>query len=443
MSFHKALRQRALRTCAQGAVALVTVLLAACGGGGGSSTTTTNTTVSANAIVGDSIPGANVIAVSVDGGPAGSAYQANRLFTDVTICVPGTATCQTLDHVLVDTGSTGLRVIASAITNTGLQNLTKVTGDTGKTLLNCATFLDGTFAWGPVAYADVKLGSKTAGNLPIQLIADSLVGSTSGYNSSASACSSGSGGITKVTGTSPTDATALGAKGILGIGHLKEDCGAACVLSAFVSTQGYYYECATTSAGSCTSTVASKAPLGKQIKNPVPLFNGDNNGLAVVLPAISPAGAERATTLQGSIVFGVDTQANNSSAGATLLQLNSSGYFTATLNGVTMPASFLDSGSNGIFFDTGLNRCNGFYCPASATTFTGTLKGTNNVSKDVSFDIKTAQFATNYHVFPLLAGPLGKSNAFDGGLPFFFGRKVFVGIEGAASNLGAGAYYGF
>lgn len=447
MCFHNVQPYQALRRRAYFAGVFMSALLAACGGGGGGSSTTTNsttgTTTSANAIVGDSIAGSNVIAVSVDAGPAGSAYLANRLFTDVTICAPGTTTCQTLDHVLVDTGSTGLRVIASAITSTGLQNLTKLTGDTGKTLLNCVTFLDGSFAWGPVAYADVKLGGKTASNLPIQLVADSLVGSTSGYNSSASACSSSNSGIVKVTGTTSSDSTALGAKGILGIGHLKEDCGSACVTNTFFATQGYYYECTSTTGGSCAGTTPTKAPLAKQVKNPVPQFSGDNNGLAVVLPAISPSGAERATTLQGSIVFGVDTQANNSSAGATLLQLNSNGYITATLNSVTMQSSFLDTGSNGLFFDTSLSSCSGFYCPNTATTFKGTFKGTNNVSKDVSFDVKAAQFAIGYHVFPLLAGPLGKTTAFDGGLPFFFGRKVFMGIEGTSSSLGAGAYYGF
>lgn len=442
MYFLKPLRRLALQGRAHFAglwMGLVAaLLLAACGGGGGGSTTT-STTISANAIMGDSIPGSNVITVTVDSGPDGSAYLANRLFTDVTICVPGTTTCQTLDHVLVDTGSTGLRIMAPAITTPALQSLPKVTGNTGKPLLNCAKFLDGSFAWGPVASVDVKLGGKTASNLSVQLIADSLVAGPSGYNSTASVCSGGT-GITKVIGATSSDTTALGAKGILGIGHLKEDCGNACVSSALL---GAYYECAVTSSGSCTSAATTTATLTKQVRNPVPLFNGDNNGLAVILPAITPAGAERATSLQGSIVFGVDTQSNNSSAGATLLQLNNSGYFTATINNVVMPVSFLDTGSNGLFFDTGLPQCSGFYCPANTTAFSAVFKGSNNLSKTTSFDVKAAQFAFNYHVFPLLAGPSPLSTSFDGGLPFFFGRKVFVGIEGTSSSLGSGAYYGF
>ena len=54
----------------------------------------------------------NVQAVVVDSGPTlnGQPIGANdELFTTVTICVPGTTTCQSIDHVLVDTGSSGLR----------------------------------------------------------------------------------------------------------------------------------------------------------------------------------------------------------------------------------------------------------------------------------------------------------------------------------------------
>ena len=36
-------------------------------------------------------------------------------FITVTVCVPGTATCQNIDHVEVDTGSEGLRLVAPAL----------------------------------------------------------------------------------------------------------------------------------------------------------------------------------------------------------------------------------------------------------------------------------------------------------------------------------------
>ena len=48
---------------------------------------------------------ANVASVVVDAGPAGTS-DVNTLFTTVTVCVPGSTTsCQTIDHIQVDTAS--------------------------------------------------------------------------------------------------------------------------------------------------------------------------------------------------------------------------------------------------------------------------------------------------------------------------------------------------
>src|SRR2546421_9341508 len=61
--------------------------------------------------------GTNVAAVVVDAGPKGAngspVGYVNGIFTTVTVCVPGTSTCQNIDHVLVDTGSSGLRLLAN------------------------------------------------------------------------------------------------------------------------------------------------------------------------------------------------------------------------------------------------------------------------------------------------------------------------------------------
>ena len=55
-------------------------------------------------------PTQNVQPITVNAGPANN--YANGLFTSVTICVPAsTVSCQTIDGVLVDTGSSGLRVL--------------------------------------------------------------------------------------------------------------------------------------------------------------------------------------------------------------------------------------------------------------------------------------------------------------------------------------------
>src|ERR1035438_2125237 len=53
----------------------------------------------------------NVAPIVVDAGPAPQTFiTVNVAFVTVTVCVPGTSTCQNIDHVLVDTGSSRPRL---------------------------------------------------------------------------------------------------------------------------------------------------------------------------------------------------------------------------------------------------------------------------------------------------------------------------------------------
>src|SRR5438552_17467314 len=85
--------------------------LAACGGSGGGllSSESSGQTIASAA--------ANVVTISVDAGPAAAGGGAfNIPYISVTICAPGSTTnCQTIDHIEVDTGSYGLRVISSVL----------------------------------------------------------------------------------------------------------------------------------------------------------------------------------------------------------------------------------------------------------------------------------------------------------------------------------------
>lgn len=102
------------------------VFLAACGGGNGGTPSGVPT------------GGSNTQPIAVDGGPVSGIIYPNGAFTSVTICNPGTTTCQTIGGILVDTGSFGLRILSSAITLAGLQTLTSGTS----TLYNCINFAD-------------------------------------------------------------------------------------------------------------------------------------------------------------------------------------------------------------------------------------------------------------------------------------------------------------
>lgn len=409
------------------ALALIATLLTACGGGGGS------TPAPSEPAVPTAPEAANVSKLTVDAGPLGTGYNVNRLYTTVRVCSPGSTTqCQTIDHVLVDTGSFGVRLLASAMETT--LNLSRLTVAGGLPLLNCVQFVDDTSAWGPVVTADVVLGGKTAKNVPMQVIGDL------DFNTLAQG--------TSCRGTTMTTAKELGANGILGIGLFKEDCGERCNK---IVNNGSYYTCTD---ANCTATTGATARLEQQVQNPVPRFATDNNGVLIDLPAVSAAGAP---SLSGSLVFGIGTQSNNQLTSGAVLTTDSVGYVTTLLAGQNLPSSFtnsfFDSGSNGLFFDsTTITKCGtsapGFYCPTSPVNLSATLVGSNGATRAISFSVDKATdlFGIN-HVLPTLAGDIGDipghPSTFDWGLPFFYGRRVFFGIEGMESALGIGPFYAF
>lgn len=398
-------------------MAAVALMVAGCGGGAGG----TSSAIGA----GGALTGSNVLALTVDAGPADSGYNVNRLYTSITICQPGSARlCQVIDNVLVDTGSTGLRVLASVLSPA--LNLVRSTGTTGFPLVNCVQFVDNTFAFGSVATADVVLGNKLAPNMPIQMVGEASLAPLAGV------CS---------TGTSYTSVSLLGAKGILGVGNFKQDCGQRCVTTV---ANGFYFMC---TSAACTSVSRTTASLEKQVKNPIPLFASDNNGFVIDLPAVPAA----AVSLRGSMIFGVGTQANNQFGNSTLLTTNSQGYFTTRLGSKIWPSSFIDTGSNGLYFDsTSFPACSGnatgFYCPVALTSLVASATGTNGASVNIGFAVENPvpYFAGGTNsVVANLAGSISNPSSFDWGLPFFYGRRVVIGIEGQTSPLGVGPYLAF
>ena len=90
------------------------LLLTGCGGGGSSSTQITNSSPPNTATP----LAANAVSVQVTGGIQGGF--SNLLMASVTVCIHGATRCQTIDNVQVDTGSTGLRLLASALSGLAL-----------------------------------------------------------------------------------------------------------------------------------------------------------------------------------------------------------------------------------------------------------------------------------------------------------------------------------
>lgn len=394
------------------------LLLAGCGGGGGGGGSS-----SPSSAAGTTAPASlsNVLQISVDPGPANGI---NLPFVSVTVCSPGApASCQSVDHVLVDTASVGLRLVASVLPAS--LSLPQQTAG-GAPIAECAHFADGV-SWGSIRIADIQMGGELAASVPVQIINDPAFPTAS----MPAACSSA--GALKQT------PTAVGGNGILGVGVFRQDCGPGCEQSGAL---GIYYSCPT--ASSCVSTALAR-PL--QIQHPVAAFASDNNGVVVQLPAIPPQGS---AALTGSLLFGIGTQSNNVLGAALVFGVNTkSGLFSTSHNGTNYNSSFIDSGSNGIFFqDPSIPLCStrGFYCPPQPLNLLATIQGTNGTNASINFSVANANalFAANptFVAFNDIAASAA-ATVFDWGLPFFFGRSVFVAIEAASTPGGTGPYFAF
>lgn len=404
--------------CAAGIAAGAVMLgaLNACGGAGGTSTPVFHPPA-----------GTNVAPVLVDAGSA--ARSLNLPSVSVTICAPGTNNCQTIDHILVDTASSGLRIIASVLSPS--LTLPAVPTAAGDPMYECTIFADG-YSWGSVRQADVQLADGKASKLALQLIGDPAI-------PVAPADCSGAGGVSENTVAS------FGENGVLGVSVFQQDCGSACVTIANPGNLGFYYGCP---AAGCVGTTVN---LSAQVQNPVAQFAGtNNNGVVVVLPTINKAGQLSAS---GALALGIDTQSNNQLGSAVVLAVDPlSGRFTTTLNSQSLGLSVIDSGSNGYFFaDSALPPCSGntgFYCPSAIQGFSATNQGFNSgASSVVQFNVTNADALLNAHptfaAFINIAGPNPLAGSFDWGLPFFYGRHVFIAFEGHTTSAGSGPFVAY
>lgn len=402
------------------AATVMVLTLSGCGGGGGGNLSGSN---------GNPTPADNTVAVTVDTGPLNN--NINTLFVSVTFCTPGSTTgCQTVDHIQVDSGSYGLRVLATAISPLALP-LQTATG--GGSLVECTTFVDG-YSWGPVVLADVTLGSQKAASVPVQVIGDAR------YPNVPSDCAA--------TGPTEEDSVAaFGANGILGVGPFIEDCGPNCASQAVPTT---YYACTGSTAATCTATSVAVA---NQVQSVIAKFSSDNNGVVIKLPAVS---GNSTSTLSGTMYFGVDTETNNTlGAGAVALTLNDIGNLIVQYKGAMLTDSFIDSGSNATFFtDANIASCTqsgitDFYCPGTTQNLTAILQGQNGTMSTQNFTVANAFTVLSAapqtdSVFPTIAGPFpGSNSSFDFGLPFFYGKTVAVQLENATTTLGSGALIAF
>jgi len=415
----------------------------------------------------------NEASVIIDAGPC--AYggsppsvfivgMANAPYTSVTICVHGTATCQTIDHVLVDTGSFGLRLMSSVLNTNMALPAVQVSG---APLFECAQFADG-YAWGAVRTADIKIGGPSnvgelASGVNIEVIGDASAGTAP------TICSN--------TGAAENDVASFGANGVLGVGLFVNDCATDATCLAALQSTPLYYNCV--SSGNCT---AVDTPSADQVSDPVASFAADFAGVALELPPITSATGEE--NVYGTLVFGIDSGAGNNTIpnSANVYVADGFGDFYSSITSAspygaaseTCANSFIDSGSNGLFLPTSAIPTlpadkNGWFIPTSTESLTVVVTGAtgmgfpSNTSPSIPMTIANADLSLfpanggNNTAFNDLGGTAsgggscltGTSNSESGsnadagidlGLPFFYNRPIYVANEFASVTFKGTTY---
>ena len=453
-------------------------LLWSCGGGD-----STTTTVSGSGInsLGQSPPVTinpvqtdNNLLVTVEDGPRGFNLipNTNILYATVKVCSPtDTSQCVTIDHVQVDTGSVGLRVLASKVKSLNLppvevSSRPEFITSLGKVpaanpvvqTYECYPFVIGGL-WGANAKAVVGLGRQMTSPVAVHLIEDET--------DPLKAIQSPADCTNKADGKILSSAGALGSNGILGVGSTNIDCGSVCLDGSYATNSSFvqYYGClpGAISIGECDT--AAKVDVNLQVFNPISAFIDSRftNGLVLAMPAVNDIGAASAS---GELIFGVDSIASGTSGlsnntvpsstnkimlGTDPLNIHSYLNITTQLfrgsNTQIYTGSYLDTGTNGLFFNdnsgTPIPNCGGaganvaaWYCPTNPgkLTLNATLTdggSTSLNSVDLQFQVGNAEalFSTSNTAFSNAAGTApGSSTDFAWGMPFFYGKRVYMSI---------------
>jgi hypothetical protein len=361
---------------------LVFLSFSGCGGGSSSPSSPTEAVCTGSTPPTSETPSANQMVV----------YQStcqgsvNTPVVTLTICVPHTNTCEDVPNILVDLGSTGLRLSHTLSISS---QLPQESGDSGP-ITECYAFVSG-YNYGPVVTATITLGNEAV-TVPVQ-ISDSTLPAPS-----------------SCTTTGPSAPFEPAINGILGLLFPQDD-----------TLDGLYYE------GGAGPTTVSTSLV---VQNPVFLMSSpENNG--VLLSGFGTVSQTKgAPSVSGLLTFGT-----GSASSLTQLETNNSAEISASYKGNSnLLAAFFDSGSNGLFIDnSSIRSCSassglsGFFC-GNAPSQSAILTGTNSSSVTLNFSIESAQtlLATGNQDFSTLGGLF--SGYFDAGFPaFLYGYTIGVG----------------
>ncbi len=346
----------------------------------------------------------------------------NQLFVDVTVC-DVKERCRTVPDVLVDTGSSGLRLFRPALKGLELEAVTVLHN---RPLGDWVSFGSGEL-WATLHWAWVRMGGlETTEAIPIELFdspspGESLPAGYGGFDMRAE------------------PATTVG-NGILGIAARRYH-------------HGRYYMF-TGDGGALAQSDWERVMLDEsaQLANPIGYFPEPyNNGSVISLPEVDAGKGQKAA--QGWLGFGIgQPTAMLFPEGRRVIthELDQHGKFPVRLSERPVEV-MLDSGSTVIHLDLdplGFTRHKSlreFYDPAVLTPVDLTVISAGQEIKlaralQVGPADNVEKADQGYAVLPMLATWHGPDGVVPGepedsllGLPFFFGRAVATGLQGTVN----------
>jgi hypothetical protein len=347
--------------------------------------------------------------------------QYNKLFVDVTVC-NAARQCRTVPDVLVDTGSTGLRLLRGALD--GL-DLAPVKDPRGRALSNWSSFGSGDL-WGTMHFAQVRVGAiATTRAIPVEVY--DLPGRRDKLPD----------------GYANVDARreiARMGNGILGISPHRHH------------ARGYYVKGDKAGAPGASRWVEVRVDAARQLTNPIAYFPAPyDNGSVISLPEVDwTSGANR---VQGWLGLGIGAATEAlfpHGARVVSHDLDDDGLFPAAI-GTRRFDVLVDSGTNALSLDLshlGVSRharyASYYDAPAPVPIELAVRSGDDYVRLArplyVGPTVKYLKERSTHAALPMVVGwdeaPRSLSVL---GLPFFYGRTVATGLRGTVNPFPQGA----
>lgn len=377
----------------------------------------------------------------------------NRPMVSVKVCLPGsTSQCTTISNIILDSGSTGLRIMKSAVTlslphvSVPAQVSQNLPG--GSLLAECYPFVTSN-AWGTVHAADLYLGGEPALASASLHLMDSTFGNGPPLNAG-----TGVGSGCATNGFDLLTMSNLRANGILGVLPMQYDNKPA----GNLAPANEYWACVP--GGNCTlleGTVPGLAPRVSKgalqlVANPVFSLPADNNGLIFQFPAVPDTGAVSA---EGTLLLGIGTAGNNQvPSGMTLLAFDPFARVTVSYNQQIMGAPGavpIDTGNPVTDFSASalaeplctLSGIQTLLCPFTTKSFPvglGSIQSLSTNRLSSSLLVGNAQSLLVSSGNRLFNNLVNDSSFPALGLPFFLGKTVYMAFPSATYPYGYVAF---